>query len=258
MKIALGVSLSSNKLFLIERLVSAFRDRVIADGGVFEERRLYAAIPTNGNGDMAFTRATTATRVDENDLVSSVASNVPRIDYTGGGCPSILLEPQRTNLCFPSNNKNNVSAGDIQGTYVADTLISAPDNSTSAYKFTPTDLGSSLAGAAGSGNRFYFELTGSNTTYTNSVYVKSVSGSSFDFAIKVVNRSSDTEIASTTITVNNSWQRVSVTGLTTGAATGQRFVIKSEQAVYLWGFQIEAGAYPTSYIPTPSKCYKEC
>jgi hypothetical protein len=38
MKIALGVSLSSNKLFLIERLVSAFRDRVIADGGVFEER----------------------------------------------------------------------------------------------------------------------------------------------------------------------------------------------------------------------------
>ena len=63
----------------------------------YKASRLYAAIPTNGNGDMAFTRATTATRVDENDLVSSVASNVPRIDYTGGGCPSILLEPQRTN-----------------------------------------------------------------------------------------------------------------------------------------------------------------
>jgi hypothetical protein len=64
----------------------------------YKEDKLYAAIPTNGNGDMTFTRATTATRVDENDLVSSVASNVPRIDYTGGGCPSILLEPQRTNL----------------------------------------------------------------------------------------------------------------------------------------------------------------
>jgi hypothetical protein len=24
--------------------------------------------------------------------------DIPRIDYTGGGCPSILLEPQRTNL----------------------------------------------------------------------------------------------------------------------------------------------------------------
>lgn len=38
MKIALGVSLSSTKLFLIERLVSAFKNRVITDGGVFEER----------------------------------------------------------------------------------------------------------------------------------------------------------------------------------------------------------------------------
>ena len=63
----------------------------------YKASKLYAAIPTNGNGDMTVTRATTATRVDENDLVSSVASNVPRIDYTGGGCPSILLEPQRTN-----------------------------------------------------------------------------------------------------------------------------------------------------------------
>jgi hypothetical protein len=50
----------------------------------YKEDKLYAAIPTNGNGDMTFTRATTATRVDENDLVSSVASNVPRIDYTDG------------------------------------------------------------------------------------------------------------------------------------------------------------------------------
>ena len=66
----------------------------------YKASKLYQAIPTNGNGDMTVTRATTATRVDENDLVSSVASNVPRIDYTGGGCPSILLEPQRTNL-FP-------------------------------------------------------------------------------------------------------------------------------------------------------------
>ena len=38
LKQALSLSSTSNKLFLIERLVNAFRDRVIADGGVFEER----------------------------------------------------------------------------------------------------------------------------------------------------------------------------------------------------------------------------
>ena len=32
--------------------------------------------------------------------------NVPRIDYTGGGCPHILAEPQRTNQFVQSNNFN--------------------------------------------------------------------------------------------------------------------------------------------------------
>ena len=85
----------------------------------YKASKLYAAIPTNGNGDMTVTRATTATRVDENDLVSSVASNVPRIDYTGGGCPSILLEPQRTNLLL---NSATVVTQTITTTAVANTL----------------------------------------------------------------------------------------------------------------------------------------
>jgi hypothetical protein len=85
----------------------------------YKEDKLYAAIPTNGNGDMTVTRATTATRVDENDLISSVASNVPRIDYTGGGCPSILLEPQRTNLLL---NSATVVTQTITTTAVANTL----------------------------------------------------------------------------------------------------------------------------------------
>ena len=85
----------------------------------YKASKLYAAIPTNGNGDMTVTRATTATRVDENDLISSVASNIPRIDYTGGGCPSILLEPQRTNLLL---NSATVVTQTITTTSVANTL----------------------------------------------------------------------------------------------------------------------------------------
>ena len=85
----------------------------------YKASKLYAAIPTNGNGDMTVTRATTATRVNENDLVSSVASNIPRIDYTGGGCPSILLEPLRTNLLLDSDT---VETQTITTTAVANTL----------------------------------------------------------------------------------------------------------------------------------------
>jgi hypothetical protein len=85
----------------------------------YKASKLYAAIPTNGNGDMTFTRATTATRVDEKDLISSVASNVPRIDYTGGGCPSILLEPQRDNMVL---NSATVVTQTITTAAVANTL----------------------------------------------------------------------------------------------------------------------------------------
>jgi hypothetical protein len=52
--------------------------------------------------DLTVTRATSATRVNANGLIETVGANVPRLDYTNGSCPSILVEPQRTNLVFPS------------------------------------------------------------------------------------------------------------------------------------------------------------
>ena len=64
--------------------------------------KLYAIKPTSGAGDLSVTRATTATRVNSAGLIESVASNVPRLDYTNSNCPSILVEPQRTNLLLNS------------------------------------------------------------------------------------------------------------------------------------------------------------
>lgn len=52
--------------------------------------------------EFEFIRATSATRVNSAGLIEVVGNNVPRLDYSGGGCPSLLLEPQRTNLVFPS------------------------------------------------------------------------------------------------------------------------------------------------------------
>ena len=64
--------------------------------------KLYAVKPTDGAGDLSVTRATTATRVNSAGLIESVASNVPRLDYTNSTCPSILVEPQRTNIVLNS------------------------------------------------------------------------------------------------------------------------------------------------------------
>jgi hypothetical protein len=59
---------------------------------------LYSIKPTSGAGDMTVVRATTATRVNSAGLIESMANNVPRLDYLNASCPSLLVEPQRTNL----------------------------------------------------------------------------------------------------------------------------------------------------------------
>jgi len=68
----------------------------------YKATKLYSIIPTNGNGDFTVTRATTATRINSAGLMETVGNNVPRLDYSLGSCPNILVEPQRTNLVFPS------------------------------------------------------------------------------------------------------------------------------------------------------------
>jgi hypothetical protein len=70
---------------------------------------LYSIKPTSGAGDMTVVRATTATRVNSAGLIESVAINVPRLDYTDSTCPSLLVEPQRTNLILYSQDISNAA-----------------------------------------------------------------------------------------------------------------------------------------------------
>lgn len=94
------------------------------------------------SADMDVTRATVATRVDESGLIADVLSNVPRIDYTGGGCPHILAEPQRTNLVTYSENFSESGYG---WNYTSDALelielnsIVSPDGTQNADKIAKT------------------------------------------------------------------------------------------------------------------------
>lgn len=67
--------------------------------------KVYSIKPASGSGDFTFTRATTSSSITgiankeaSNGLIKSVAANVPRLDYSDGSCPALLLEPQSTNL----------------------------------------------------------------------------------------------------------------------------------------------------------------
>jgi len=60
---------------------------------------IYPQVPnSNSNGDLTFTRSSTATRVNSSGMIESIASGVPSLDYSQGTCPTFLFEPQRRNL----------------------------------------------------------------------------------------------------------------------------------------------------------------
>ena len=64
----------------------------------FKAGKVYSVLPLSGAADLTFTRASSATRVNKDGLIETVATGVPRLDYSDGVCPVLLIEPQQTQL----------------------------------------------------------------------------------------------------------------------------------------------------------------
>lgn len=204
----------------------------------YKAQKVYAQKPLTTDGQLTFSRASTATRVNSAGLIETVSSNVPRLDYQGSTCPKLLLEPSRTNLMLHSNDAGSWNSSK-SGSFTANAAIS-PDGTQNAF--------SQVAGD--SDPYAYQNLTLSTGTYTYSCYLKGVGtaiGKNFSLRI-----GSNTQV----FTIPSAWTRFTYSVSVTAGSYNVGFEAPESAAVgdtiYGYGFQLELGSYVTSLIPTTS------
>jgi hypothetical protein len=204
--------------------------------------KLYSVVPSDGSGDLSVTRATTATRVNSSGLIESVASNVPRLDYTNGSCPSILVEPQRTNLFTYSQDFSN-SAWTKVDIQTETTGITDPANGTTGVRLIP------FVGFNSNVSTTISTIIG--TAYTVTVWIKGTANGTINFNHGGISLAPQNNISYTT-----QWQKFqynfTADSVTTLILFGGFFSWSAGQNVDFTFAQIEAGSYATSYIPTTS------
>jgi hypothetical protein len=227
----------------------------------YKSQKIYAQKPLTTDGQLTFTRASTATRVNASGLIETVSSGVPRLDYLGSTCPKLLLEPQRTNLYTYSEQIDNADWGKTNVSVTANNTAS-PDGSTNADKV--------VANTTNGVHRIEQDKATATQVATQSVFAKA-SGYNFialenggEIAYFNVSTGVVGTVSGGTASIQNygnGWYRCifTATGLNTksyiyisNANNVISFAGDNASGVFLYGAQFEVGAYATSYIPTTS------
>jgi hypothetical protein len=244
----------------------------------YKASKLYSIVPSDGTGDMTFSRTgNTATRVNSSGVIETVNANIPRLDYLDGTCPKLLLEPQRTNLILQSQDISSASWSKPSSPVVVTNVAIAPDGTTTADSIQSTDTSgfksikqtNSFTANSTFTFSFFVKKETSRTNYggvgfsitggtTKSVFVifDETNGTQINLSNSTLTPTLKTETFgnyyrfSITITDNGSNTTVTTEIYSTLSVNGTSFGIGIGSARTIWGSQLELGSFATSYIAT--------
>ena len=224
------------------------------------------------NSLVTFTRSSSGTYVDSQGMIRTATTNEPRFDHNPltGESLGLLVEESRTNVLRWSEDSSQwLSPANATLTQNATT---APDGATTADQMLETTT-NTLHSQEVSDHLFV-----AGTTYTYSVFVKSIGGRNYEIGFPSVQfgtsrfarfnltsgavQGTDAGVTATITAFPNGWYRCSATSTCSagGGARPANFINNASFArvyagdatrgIFVWGIQLELGAFPTSYIPT--------
>jgi hypothetical protein len=237
----------------------------------YKSGKVYSILPNDATSDFDYERNGNASRVRKDGLIEELTvDDTPRLDWLNSNCPSLLLEPQRTNLQVYSEQFDNATWSKSNSTIEANSIIS-PNGELTADKL----IANTVTTSHFIQDTFSGLSTSSEATF--SIFVKKAEISQLQLLCSQ-NTSPFTNWArlnfdldtlsdfGTTIGTfgyedyGNGWIRVFVTGTPTSTSAliritlyknfSSSFTGNNIDGLYLFGAQVEQGKYATSYIKT--------